>query len=347
MSGETTVIIDVVGHASARWRGARSVADAAEKNQQLSIRRATAVAAIVGAQLRKDLPNIDIVVTAPSPVVRSTSRIPVEMRGVGSRSPIIPEGPSGNNSLNRSTMVTLSWTSAQTNRYTRHRPVKIPAPAKYWRFELLQLEAAALAVGTGKIRFRLEAFGKTRIYEAELRGVGYDNPVGDFKDPGKPPPPSKPTMPGDNPDPDKVYFHTKEPVGFDAFDKNEIVVKKLKAGPGIPKTPIGVSVADTVLGFGGLGGTSDSILIDFDVSFGAGFSGYRLKGVTKALEPDPGLFFDGVEYYDQDERANPRDGADSIMVQFDTGKADIDGQEGYIRKWASDWADKFRSGNYK
>src|SRR3982074_2108268 len=169
------------------------------------------------------------------------------MRGVGSRSPIIPEGPSGNNSLNRSVMVSLSWTSVQTNTYTRHRPVKIPALAKYWRLEILKLDAAALVVGAGDIRFRLEAYGKTRRYEAKLKGVGYDNPLGDFKDPGKPPPPaSKPSYPDDDPNPDKEYFETKEPVGFDAFDRNEIVVWKAKAGPGIPKTPIGISVADTV-----------------------------------------------------------------------------------------------------
>jgi hypothetical protein len=347
MSSEFTVIIDVVGRASARWRGAKSIAEAAEKNQQLSIRRATAVASIVGAQLRKDLPSINVVVTGPAPVVLKNSSVPVQLRGVGSHSPIIPEGPSGNASLNRSVMVTLSWVSAQTNRYTRHRPVKIPAPAKYWQLEVLKLDAAALVVGTGKIRFRLEAFGKTRRYEADLKGVGYDNPLGDFKDPSKPPPPpSKPTYPDDDPNPDKTYFATKEPVGFDAFDKNEIVVWKLKSGPGIPKTPIGISLSDTVMGFSGLGGDSDSIMIDWDVSLAAGISGYRLKGVTKAIDPDPGLFFDGVEYYDQDVRANPHDGADSIMVQFDTGNANINGQEGYIRKWASDWADKFKILNY-
>src|SRR5262249_43076904 len=160
------------------------------------------------------------------------------------------EGPTGNNELNRSVMLTLSWTSDTTTRVTKSRHVKILELSEHWGLEILHFEEASLGVGAGYIRFRLESFGKTRRYEARLTGIGLDNPLGDFKDPGKPPPSrGLPTFPDDDPNPDKTYFHTGKPVSFDAFDKNEIIVWKLQGGVGIPETPVGVGIYTTNLKF--------------------------------------------------------------------------------------------------
>jgi hypothetical protein len=57
----TVAVIEVVGHASPRWRGARSAEEADEKNWRLAERRAEAVAIEVEAALRDLLPDRELV----------------------------------------------------------------------------------------------------------------------------------------------------------------------------------------------------------------------------------------------------------------------------------------------
>jgi hypothetical protein len=306
---------------------------------QLSIRRAEAVTTVIQSKLRKDLPSsVDIVIVGNTPVTPSPSRIPIRQQGKGSKSPIIVEGPSDNKQLNRSVMASLSYDTARTATRVKIEPNKVPLHPTHWGLQVLRFDAAAVVVGAGKIRFRLESFGRTRRYEATLTGWGLDNPLGDPGDKSQ----LSTDSGGDDNDADWVYFTTK-PVGFDDFVNNEIIVWKAGSGVGIPKTKLSIGVSDTLLRFDRLGGDSDSILIDFDYGFGKGPSGFRLKGVTKAIDKNPGDSIDGYIYSDQTKRFPGVQKTDSRIVTFATGEWKLtEDRRLYLEKWASDWADKIR-----
>jgi hypothetical protein len=86
-AGELSVRITVVGHASARRRGAVSAAEAARHNQDLSELRARNVQAVVGQILKRELPGVNIAVGA---------------KEVGSQFPAEPERPQDNEAVRRS-----------------------------------------------------------------------------------------------------------------------------------------------------------------------------------------------------------------------------------------------------
>jgi outer membrane protein OmpA-like peptidoglycan-associated protein len=57
MGDDLVVRIDVVGHASRRWRGAKTPAEAEQLNQQLSEARAQNIRKVVEAIVKKELPS--------------------------------------------------------------------------------------------------------------------------------------------------------------------------------------------------------------------------------------------------------------------------------------------------
>jgi hypothetical protein len=133
-----------------------------------------------------------------------------------------------------------------------------------------------------------------------------------------------------------------------------VIVKKLQVGVGLPtkkiplinKIPIvkdlGASVSDTFFGFDGLGGTSDSLLLDFSVDLGVDYGGFIMQGKAKPVEPNPGNWQDGVEYYDENGLKIGQ-GNDSVMVFFETGKSAVVGkQETDVRHWSNNWAQNFK-----
>jgi hypothetical protein len=251
---------------------------------QLSIRRAEAVTTVIQSKLRKDLPSsVDIVIVGNTPVTPSHQEYPFASKEKAPRAQSSLRAHD-NKQLNRSVMASLSYDTARTATRVKIEPNKVPLHPTHWGLQVLRFDAAAVVVGAGKIRFRLESFGRTRRYEATLTGWGLDNPLGDPGDKSQ----LSTDSGGDDNDADWVYFTTK-PVGFDDFVNNEIIVWKAGSGVGIPKTKLSIGVSDTLLRFDRLGGDSDSILIDFDYGFGKGPSGFRLKGVTKAIDKNPGI----------------------------------------------------------
>jgi hypothetical protein len=342
------ISVNVVGRASKRWKGAKNAAEAASKNRDLSLRRAMAVSSVIAEELRKVLGNTDVTVTLPTPVVLTDDSVPIQFRGLGSENPIISEPPSGDLAINRTVLASLSWHSSMPTTRVKARPTKYRALSNYWGFQKLKFEAAALGKGKGLIRFRLlDMFGKSRKYEAELTGHGYDNPLSGFSDKSK--------LKVDDPNPPQpIFFQTREKIGFEAFENNNVIVKKLQVGVGVPtkkiplinKIPIvkdlGASVSDTFFGFSGLGGTSDSLLLDFAVDWGVDYGGFIMQGKTQAIEANPGNWQDGVEYYDENG-IKINQGSNSMMVFFETGKSAVVGkQEADVRHWSNNWAQNFK-----
>lgn len=341
------VLIKVVGRASRRWKGAKSAEEAASKNRALSIKRAMGVTSIIEAALKAEFKNTGVSVMAPTPIVLTDDSVPIQWHGVGSENPLVSEPPSGDMAINRTVNVSLEWHSLIPTYTVKSRPTKYRAFSNYWEFQKLKFEAAALGKGAGFIRFRLsDMFGKSRKYEAELRGHGFDNPLSGFADKSK--------LKVDDPNPSSFFFSTKDKIGFEAFENNQVIVKKMQVGVGVPvsriplinKIPgvdkLGGSVSDTFFGFSGLGGTSDSILLDFSIDWGVDYAVYMMSGVTRAVEPNPGNWQDGVEYYDE-RGMKIGSGNDSMLIFFGTGESTISGKQAMdTRQWASDWAKKFK-----
>jgi hypothetical protein len=336
VSTRLAIRVHVEGRASRRWRGARSEAEAAALNQKLSVQRAITVGQMVRKEIATAFPNSTVVLTGTGFGYSNPKKaIPIEVEGLGSSNPIKLEDKTGNDAANRSVIVHISRVTTHTSTVTRWRPAAYLSHAQQWELEILKLEAAAVGIGKADIRFRLtNPFSKkSRRYEAELIGAGYDNPLGDVKNPSKPEQPRK--LPKPPTDPDKITFSTGKPIGFSAFDKNEITVWKLKAGVGIPRIPIGIEVSDTFFGFKGLGGSSDNILIDFSIDAGSlGFGGYRMKGTITALDPHPGDHIMGTGMTDELEVTHDK-GGQGLFVMFETGKSELTGEwEKHVREWA-------------
>jgi hypothetical protein len=330
-----TIRVHVEGRASARWRNARSVAEAAELNQNLSVQRAISVAWLVRSEIARVFPKAAVVLTGTGFGYSDLKKaIPIGFEGHGSRKPLIPEDKTGNEAINRSVLVTVSRVRTVIRPVTKWRPgAKYRSLSQIWELQILKFDAAALGYGRANIRFRLTnpLSKKSRRYEAVLSGVGFDNPLQNPKDTTK-----RPQLPqSDDPNPKSITFRTAKPVGFTDFDNNEITVWKAKAGVGLPKIRVGVAVSDTFFKFNGLGGTSDNILIDFSVELSSlTFSGFRMKGTIKPLDQHPGDFITNTEMYDDVEVVNDK-GENGFFVTFETGKSALTADwAGQVRKWA-------------
>jgi hypothetical protein len=121
MGDELIVRIDVVGHASRRWRGARTPAEAEQLNQQLSEARAQSIRRAVEAIVKTELPGIPIEVPA---------------RGVGSRQPFATASED-NAAVDRSVVVTIDVAHVQTGSKVERRPTRIYTPSKFWMLKVL------------------------------------------------------------------------------------------------------------------------------------------------------------------------------------------------------------------
>jgi len=127
MGDDLMVRIDVVGHASRRWRGASTPAEADRLNQQLSEARAQNIRAVVEAIVKKELPGISIEVPG---------------RGVGSREPF-PTAGEDNAAVDRSVVVSIDLTNVNTGSRIERRPIRIYMPSKFWTLKVLSMTGAS------------------------------------------------------------------------------------------------------------------------------------------------------------------------------------------------------------
>src|SRR4051812_7007816 len=107
------VKVNVVGHASPRWRGAKNPIEASKLNQALSEVRARNVQAAVAGMLKHEIPVLTIQVPAA---------------GVGS-SQLFPTASETNAAVDRSVVVTIDIVSSlDATRLQPRPPRKIYAP---------------------------------------------------------------------------------------------------------------------------------------------------------------------------------------------------------------------------
>jgi hypothetical protein len=149
-----SVRLTVVGHASKRWRGASSAAEAEHLNQQLSEMRARNLRWRIEQILKQELPGINI-------------EVPVT--GVGSREgfPLTGEDNAG---LDRSVVVGLEVGFTTSNIAVLRRPAKIYTPSRFWELQVLTLvEARAVGAASAFMRLRI----RNPFSRRELTLAGY------------------------------------------------------------------------------------------------------------------------------------------------------------------------------
>ena len=154
MGDDLVVRIDVVGHASRRWRGAKTPAEAERLNQQLSGLRAQNVRRAVEAVVKKELPGISIEVPA---------------RGVGS-SEGFPTAGEDNAAVDRSVLVTIDFTTVGKGETRAYQPHFVYAPSSLWQLRVLALIGGS-AIGA-KGRFVRIAI-RNVLTGGELKMAGY------------------------------------------------------------------------------------------------------------------------------------------------------------------------------
>jgi hypothetical protein len=154
MGDNLVVRIDVVGHASRRWRGAKTPAEAESLNQKLSEARAQNIRKVVEAIVKTELPGIPIEVPA---------------RGVGSREgfPVVSED---NAAVDRSVVVTIDLTHVQNSSKVEQRPSRIYMPSKFWKLKVLSMIGAS---GIGARGTFLRVVIENRATGGQLKMSGY------------------------------------------------------------------------------------------------------------------------------------------------------------------------------
>lgn len=169
MSDELHIKIDVVGHASPRWRGARSRMEAEHLNQELSEKRAHNVRAEVERILHTELPDMTIDVPA---------------KGVGSHD-LFPTASEDNAAVDRSVLVMVDLTTTVSTMSVRQRPPrKIYAATRLWKMSVLSITQGSGGFSAAHVRIKLQngVTGHALTFSGFLIG-GDLNPLANEKAP--------------------------------------------------------------------------------------------------------------------------------------------------------------------
>jgi hypothetical protein len=158
-NGVFSICITCEGHASRRWRGARSEAEAAALNQRLSDHRARVVYDKVAEMVQYELPGFPIA---------------VRDRAVGARHPF-PTASEDNATIDRcvAVMVDLVWTRPGQN--VIPRPLKKMWPQHvYWEIRLIDYVVAnafTVEVGYARVGIRSPSSKKELILGGPIFGT--------------------------------------------------------------------------------------------------------------------------------------------------------------------------------
>ena len=167
--GDLTVRISVVGHASPRWRGAASQAEAESLNRALSGSRAAAIYPVVEQILKSELPGY---------------KIQVGELGVGSTERFPSVGEGDNAAIDRTVVVTVELvTSQKLPQPPQLKTRQVWWPSKVWTVRVLNLHKLGAGVLSVFVRVSIEnPFLKDRklIMAGYLYGGG--SPAKSIKD---------------------------------------------------------------------------------------------------------------------------------------------------------------------
>jgi hypothetical protein len=305
------VRITIVGHASTRWRGAKTAAQASGLNELLSNKRADNVRAAVEQILKREVPGIVISGGSSSaPGVKPTG-VQVGSYGVGSREPVVKpptSDPNENNASNRSVVllleqITTTYSSAPVSR----APLRVGARTKFWYGKVMNLNGAGLAVYGYFLRLAIRnpLSNKVVNYSGYLLGGGASSNPFAF---GRP----KPGAVGE-----EFSFYTPQEMGFDDFDGQLVRMERVVGSLGI-KASVGY------LTFVSLG--KGAALLAFQKSFGLGaphLEGAVTSGALHMEGKNPGDWFEVDGGTDSVPFSTDKTQNDGLILTFPTGKSGL------------------------
>jgi hypothetical protein len=322
------VRVTVVGHASTRWQGAASAAEAARLNEALSKQRADNVRAAVEQILRLEVPGVTIAPGSSS--TGNLEGVQVGSYGVGSREPVLnpvkdPNDRMENDPLNRSVRISIELITTEYHQAGASlAPRRMGARTKFWYLTVVDLLGASAGGGVYHITLTLRnsLSGKTALYKGMLFSGGLatpsrTNPKGSDKE---------------------LSFYTDEEMGFDDFDGQDIRIEKVGAALGL-KAGVGY------LSFLSLG--SGASMIPFEKTLGFGIKpkleGVVISGSIGLAGDNPGDFYEGDSDTVSIPYSTSRESGDSLIVGFPTGKAAVTDLappersrlDTFVKRWAS------------
>jgi hypothetical protein len=297
--GDLAVRINVVGHASPRWKSAKSAAEADILNQRLSEARAKNALRAVESILKKELPGLPIIV--PS-------------KGVGSHERF-PTASEDNAAIDRSVLITVELTTTRPGyKFQPRAPRRVYVPSKVWTLKVLSMVRGAglgIVIIHLKVSLRNPYTGKQAILSGWLGGGGAAmSPKDSFKfDRNNP----SLTQVGR-----EVSFTTSEALDFDDLSSLTARLGKVEVG-------VLLSTKHTYLTFPGLDTSPDMLF--FDEKW-IGFTwlkadAYVVGGKLDREGPNPGDYLelpspDDIIPTQTTDRLN-----DGLLLSFPTGKAEL------------------------
>jgi hypothetical protein len=307
--GNLAVRVEVVGHASPRWRGARNAVEAARLNQALSEARAKNVRVGIEQILKREIPNLPIQVPA---------------KGVGSTQ-LFPTASEDNAAVDRSVVLTIDLVTTDQSYAARPKPPRrIYTPSRVWTFSVLSMTTTG---GIGyvqiflKIGLRNPFSGKTALFSGWLAGGGGAKSVKDsFK------------ISRDKPSLDQIVgksinFTVAEPMDFEDWSHGgpgQVEFKGLEARLGKVEVKFGLKTKMTYLVFPWVKTDPDMLIFD-SKPFGIGLLGaesYLVYGKLHMVE-NPGDFLELPSPDDLVPVTTRHSNNDALLISFPTGKSQL------------------------
>ena len=324
---ETRAIrITVIGHASARWRGAGSQAERTRLNEALSNRRADNVRAAVEQILRQQLPTIPILPGSSPAPGQEPAGVQLGAYGVGSREPLFKStDPKENDPRNRSVQVLVELTTTEHGVTGASRaPRRISAITDSWYVKVVSLKGGALGAAGYRMELNIRnpLSNKVATYTAILGGGGVGGPI---------------SLSGSDLD-SEYLFTTSKAMGFDDFDGEWIRVERAGAS-------LGIKAIVSYLTFTSLG--NGAALLPFQRTMGISLSkpnleGFVVSGKLSIKGQNPGNWYEVDGGTDTIPFAVDHHTGDGLVLTFPTGKAgmrDIKPSEhDRLRNFITQWA---------
>ncbi len=302
------VRVSVVGHASPRWRGASSAAQAARLNQALSEVRATNVRNAVEQIIKRELPGLPIQVPA---------------KGVGS-SQLFPTASENNAAVDRSVVLMVDLVTTDQSYTTKPKPPRrVYTPSKVWTFRVVSMARMA-GIGYVQIHVRISLqnpfSGKTAKFSGWLFGGGPAVSVKDSFKISK----SKPSI---DPIGKEVVFSVKEAMDFEDWSHGgpgQAQSTGLMARMGKLEVKFGLKTMMAYMVFPELDTHPDMLIFD-STSIGLGWigaDGYVVAGKLH-MEGNPGDYLELPSPADLVPITREHSNNEGILLSFPTGKAGL------------------------
>jgi hypothetical protein len=307
--------VRVTGHASARWKSARTGKQAAERNQALSERRAEAVKELILRELSGKVPvpvDVDVCVLDAD----EGDAVTVGGHGEGSREALERTGGDRRSNEQRDRRVDIAAELATTEERSDRVRVRQSSRTRDWEFTITRFKDAGFYYMRAELELELRNRRSGQVVTGRARLEGGGNTKDLLPDKGGLGPKNK-------------RLRTDRPVGFRDFDG--CLLRMYEAN-----VKLGLGWRGQFLVFGGV--RKEPVLLES--KWGVGLPrGHVLLGELE-LDTMP-------EDYMESEHDGPpykaRHGlGQGISVTFGTGSAAIDRADAdRIRAFADSWARRF------